>query len=147
MSVYFAEAGPYIKIGYSADPISRVSTITTSGTRPADLPRKAEASLIGWLPGERKEERDWHQFFSHQRVEGEWFTLDREVIEDLIWADPHGISVRRMSAVAVLVACKHPNLTREQMALLGVRVEAAPEAEFLKSFGDALFAARPKAAS
>lgn len=133
MSVYFAEAGPYIKIGYSADPISRVSTITTSGTRPADLPRKAEASLIGWLPGERKEEQDWHRFFSRQRVEGEWFTLDRDVIEDLIWADPFGISIRRMSAIAVFVACKHPNLTREQMALLGIQVEAPPVQEAMSN--------------
>ena len=124
MSVYFAEAGGYMKIGYSADPISRVGTITTNGTRPADLPRAADATLLGWVPGTRAEESAFHRRFAADWIAGEWFRLDPDVIRDLIWADPSGIDVQRMSALAVFAACNNPGVTREQIAQAGVRVEA-----------------------
>lgn len=122
MSVYFAQSGAYVKIGYSADPISRVSTVTTSGARPVDLPRGADARLLGWVPGDR----------DALPLAGEWFYLDPAVVRALIWADPHGVDVARMSALAVFVACANPDWSRDQIGQAGVRVEAAPWSEALR---------------
>lgn len=126
MSVYFAQAGPFVKIGYSADPVARSTTVTTNGTRPADLPRGASAKLLGWLPGGRHEEAALHRLFAADHVAGEWFYLDPETVRDLLWADPRGVDVHRMSMQAVCVALRFPTLTRDQIEQAGVPVEAVP---------------------
>lgn len=126
MSVYFAAAGPYIKIGYSADPIARASTVTTAGKRPATLPRATPTHLIGWIPGDRAVEAAMHQRFAADHVAGEWFYISADMVRDLIWADPRGVDMRRMSAMAVFTAQARPEATREQMELAGIPVEAKP---------------------
>lgn len=133
MSVYFAEAGGYIKIGYSHDPIGRSATITTSGTRPSDLPRGAGVDLIGWVPGDHWREGSIHAQFVDSRVRGEWFRLDREAMHELIWQDPHGVDLHRMSASAVFCALNYPHFTRDELESAGVRIHAATEAEVFAS--------------
>lgn len=133
MSIYFAEAGGYIKIGYSAVPCKRAGSLTTNGTRPNDLPRGAEVDLIGWVPGDRWREGEVQARFIAKRVAGEWFRdIDREVICELIWSDPCGIDVYRMSAQAVFYAIRNPGVTRDEMTAAGVMVEALPEDEVLE---------------
>lgn len=135
MSVYFAQAGRYTKIGYSADPASRVSSVTTHGTRPADLRRGTEARLLGWIPGNMRRELEVHGRFVGQRVEGEWFVLDVAEVRELIWADPCGIDIQRMSAMAVLAAIKYPEATRDDLAAAGIPIAAVPLDEAMASLG------------
>lgn len=136
MSVYFAQAGAYIKIGYSSNPISRVATVTLSGRRPKTLPRGAEANLIGWVPGGRELEAEMHRRFAGDHVAGEWFYLDPEVAREVIWADPRGVDIRRMSALAVFTAMANPDLTRDDMARAGVPIDPKPLLPFW-NFGEA----------
>lgn len=126
MSVYFAAAGPYIKIGFSADPIARSATVTTAGKRPSTLRRATPAHLIGWIPGDRAVESAMHQRFAADHVAGEWFYISVDVVRDLIWSDPRGVDMRRMSAMAVFTAEAYPQATREQMEQAGIPVEAKP---------------------
>lgn len=126
MSVYFIEAGPYMKIGFSDDPIARAESVTRTGRRPDDLPREADAELIGWIPGDRKAEARLHRRFAYLRVAGEWFWSEREQAAELIWADPRGVDIHRMSARAVLAMRKHPTLTRAEVELAGIPVLALP---------------------
>lgn len=128
MSVYFAQAGAHIKIGYSADPIKRVASVTRNGTRPSDVARFADADLLGWVPGDHAAEAAWHRRFAADHVAGEWFYLDPATVRDLIWADPCGIDLERMSALAVIAAHRHPGVSREQLAAAGIPVEANPDA-------------------
>lgn len=128
MSVYFAQAGAHIKIGHSADPIERVSTLTRNGTRPSDVAHCAEAELLGWVPGDRAVEAAWHRRFAADHVAGEWFYLDPAAVRDLIWDDPCGIDLERMSALAVFAAHYHRGVSREQIAAAGIPVEANPDA-------------------
>lgn len=137
MSVYFAQAGAYIKIGYSGDPISRVATVTMNGRRPETLPRGAEATLLGWVPGNRELEAELHRRFAADHVAGEWFYLDPEVARGAIWADPRGVDIHRMSAMAVFAAMEFPEATRDELAAAGVQIEAGDLAEFMKTFGRA----------
>lgn len=134
MSVYFAQAGPYIKIGYSADPLTRVDSVTISVERPDDLPKGADVDLIGWVGGGRRRESAMHREFARDHVAGEWFYLDRDVVVDLIWADPHGIDFHGMSARAALAARKHPDLTRDQLAQAGVPIECSDGSAFFDEF-------------
>lgn len=124
MSVYFATAGGYMKIGFAADPISRVTTVTRNGKRPADLPFAADVELIGWVPGDRQAETDMHARFADRRVDGEWFRIDADVVRELIWSDPRGVDLDRMSMFAVLTCRARPDLTRDEIAACGVQVEA-----------------------
>ena len=129
MSVYFAQAGPYVKIGHSRRPFSRVSTITTSGKRPADLPRATDVTFLGWVPGDTWVEGKWHARFIADRVAGEWFYLDPAIVRAAIWADPCGIDMQRMSAAAVFTADKSPGVTRDEIAAAGIPIEATTLAE------------------
>lgn len=135
MSVYFAESGRYTKIGFSADPIARAATLTTSGIGPDDLRRRAPVDLLGWIPGHRWRESQVQAAFIDHRVKGEWFhRIDRNAIHDLIWDDPRGIDVHRMSAAAVLYAVRYPSVTRDEIAAAGVPV-AACEFSDMRIFG------------
>ena len=136
MSIYFAESGPYMKIGYSADPTSRMMTVTRNGRRPHDLPFDADADLIGWIPGDRRAEARIHGRYASTRVEGEWFWSDRASVLELILADPRGVDFHSMSALAVLVMRKHPDWTREEVRAAGVPVEAVPEISLKRVFAD-----------
>lgn len=135
MAVYFAEAGGYIKIGFSVNPVSRVSTITRNGTRPADIPYGVEADLIGWVPGQQWTEGAWHSRYVDHRVVGEWFQgIDRDEIRQLIWANPRGVDAHRMSALAVWTCAANPDLTRDEVAALGIPVEGEQHPEQIKFF-------------
>lgn len=142
MSVYFATSGRYMKIGYSADPLSRISTITRNGTRPDDVPHLADTELIGWVPGGTAHELDLHARFASERVAGEWFVIDEAVVRDLIWSDPCGVDVQRMSAIAVFMMGRDPGLTRDAITAAGYRVEGRPLTDALTRMSDAMTAAR-----
>jgi hypothetical protein len=124
MAVYFASAGAYIKIGYSAKPEQRIGTVTVNGKRPADVRRGAAVDLLGWVPGDREREAQTHRRFAADHVAGEWFYLEPSTVRDLIWSDPRGVDIRRMSAWAVYAAMKHPELTRDELAAAGVPILA-----------------------
>lgn len=133
MSVYFIESGPYMKIGYSANPIQRNGTVTRNGARPADLPFKAKTDLFGWIPGDRKAERRMHERFANVRVAGEWFWSERKQADEIIWADPRGIHIHRMSAQAVFAMLREPAWTRDDVEAHGIQVLAVPETEALEN--------------
>lgn len=124
MSVYFLESGPYMKIGFSDNPIARAGTVTRLGKRPDDLPFEAEVDLIGWIPGDRKVETKVHKVFADIRVAGEWFWSERKVVEAAIWSDPRGVDMHRMSAIAVGTMHKYPTLTRAEVEAAGIPVAA-----------------------
>lgn len=129
MSVYFATAGGYTKIGFAADPFQRIGTVTTNGTRPADLPRKSAARLIGWVPGGYWDEGAAQARFLERRVRGEWFGgIAESEVRDLIWSDPRGVDIQKMSASAVFAMHANPDLTRDELEAAGVSVLAtSPE--------------------
>jgi hypothetical protein len=141
MSVYFATADGYTKIGYSADPAGRMTTVTRNGQRPDDLPFGAKAHLIGWIPGDRAVEAGLHRRFAAHHAAGEWFSGIKDgELRSIVEDDPRGIDVDRMTALAVFVAIAHPELTRDEIAALGVRIDAVPEPEALRSWSDDLTA-------
>jgi hypothetical protein len=125
MSVYFAHAGDYTKIGYSAHPIRRAATLTTNGKRPDDLPRGTGTDLVGWVPGDRWREAEIQARFIDRRVAGEWFRrIDDDLLRDLIWADPRGVDLYRMTSSAVLSAMQNPEKTRDEIEAVGYPVVA-----------------------
>lgn len=138
MSVYFARVGDYVKIGYSQNPVSRATTITRSGIRPDDVEFGSEVDLIGWVPGDEWLERAFHVQHIEHRVAGEWFRLDRKLAEAIIWDDPRGVDLERMSALSVLVALEYPEATRQQIADAGLRVEAASVDEAFAALSSSL---------
>lgn len=134
MSVYFATSGRYMKIGHSSDPVARSATITRNGTRPDDVEFCAAATLLGWIPGDAAREKQFHSTFADARVAGEWFLgIDEAVARELIWADPYGVDMQRMSALAVLLMVEHPELSRDDLAGAGIQIEATPLGEALAS--------------
>lgn len=63
--VYFIQADKHIKIGYSVDPMDRLSI--------ADVFNPYPVSCLGLLQGERRLEYEIHTRFKNCRVRGEWF--------------------------------------------------------------------------
>ena len=128
MAVYFAESCGYIKIGYAKDAVKRAASLTDKGTRPLDVPQGAPVDLIGWVPGDYWQEGAFHARFIDQRVRGEWFSLTADDVRPLIWEDPRGVDLHRMTAHAVLAMHRDPSLTRAAVESAGVRVLApSPE--------------------
>jgi hypothetical protein len=126
MSVYIIESGPYMKIVFSDNPIARAGTVTRLGKRPDDLPFEADVDLIGWIPGDRKAEAQMHKRFARIRVAGEWFWSEREQVAELIWDDPRGVDMHRMTATAVVNMHRHPDLTRDDIESAGIHLLAVP---------------------
>lgn len=132
MAVYFAESCGFVKIGYSHNPLSRAKTITRSGIRPAGIPFGAEANLIGWIPGDVWRERALHVEHIDDRVAGEWFSIDVDHVRDLIWQDPAGVDIKRMTAASVFTLMNSPEgVTRADVEAAGVQIDAQPLAESL----------------
>lgn len=85
MSVYFAQVGPYIKVGFSRNPERRVRRLFCSATEgppgtPHDL---ASRRLIRHIDGSKTTERLIHDALADFRVQTEWF-LDEPEVHDFI---------------------------------------------------------------
>lgn len=83
MSVYFAQVGDFMKIGYAKDPVARVDYLTYMENRPAEIENGDRVDLIGWYPGDLADEAAAHELFADQRVIGEWFTATPEMTAHL----------------------------------------------------------------
>lgn len=81
MTIYFAQVGPYIKIGFSRNPERRVRRLFSSATpAPADCPRDlASRRLLRTIPGDLSVERAVHAAVDDFRVAGEFFLGEPEV--------------------------------------------------------------------
>lgn len=122
MSVYFARVGDYVKIGFSDDPVGRSTSVTRLGLRPARIEHGAEVDFIGWIPGDLSREAELHARFAAKRTTGEWFILDRPTVEAIIWDDPSGVDIKRMSMMAVLACLKYPEMTRDELEAAGITI-------------------------
>ncbi|HCG8575818.1 GIY-YIG nuclease family protein [Vibrio parahaemolyticus] len=67
-----------IKIGISTDPIKRLKNLQTGNSR--------RLALMGWINSnnDRELERELHQKYQAQRVIGEWFEINHEIVLDLL---------------------------------------------------------------
>lgn len=83
MSVYFAQVGPHIKIGYSTNPERRVARMFSSTTRysaPTGTPTgRAHRHLIRAIDGDLGTERLIHLALDDFRIGEEWFVDEPEV--------------------------------------------------------------------
>ncbi len=64
-----------VKIGYSSNPIARLSQLQTGNTDRLDL--------LMTFPGGRELEQTIHEELQHLRVTGEWFNIDWTVLPTL----------------------------------------------------------------
>lgn len=72
--VYFIEAGDYIKIGYSRDPIGRLVQIRSGrGVKLPDGLDPSRARILTVEPGTHSHEKRLHDRFAEHRAAGEWF--------------------------------------------------------------------------
>lgn len=112
MSVYFARVKGYVKIGFSDDPISRMSTIAT-GTciKPADVNYGDKVDLFGWIPGDRHTEASMHRAFGNLAVTAEWF-WDDAAYEELIEAHPFGVPMNDVPVHVAVWMQNDPSLSR-----------------------------------
>lgn len=77
--IYAIRAGDRVKIGYSADPLSRFVKIRADSPLPV--------KLLGVQPGDRGVERKLHERFAEYRVHGEWFRPVGAVAEWAVMLD------------------------------------------------------------
>jgi hypothetical protein len=71
-SVYFADAGGHIKIGWSRKVSTRLAQLQTGSAVPI--------RLLGTMPGGRAAEQRIHEQFAHLRISGEWFIAAPELL-------------------------------------------------------------------
>jgi hypothetical protein len=71
-SVYFAEAGRRVKIGWSTRVATRLAQLQTGSADPI--------RLLGTEPGGRALERRLHERFASARISGEWFEPTPELL-------------------------------------------------------------------
>lgn len=74
-SVYFADAGGQIKIGWSKKVGTRIAQLQTGSAVPI--------RLVGTVPGGRGLERRLHDQFAHLRLVGEWFVAAPELLDHI----------------------------------------------------------------
>ena len=74
--VYVMECGGYYKIGLSATPRVRCSSIQVGNPFPV--------TLIGVAEGSDYVEAEWHAVFRAKRVRGEWYALTDEDVSRIL---------------------------------------------------------------
>jgi hypothetical protein len=76
MAVYFATAGGYVKVGYSARPVKRAGTVTVHGKRPCgvDLQRMTALAVIA---------ADRHQGISREHMAAAGIPVEAPPPEEL----------------------------------------------------------------
>jgi Meiotically up-regulated gene 113 len=77
-SVYFAQGGPFLKIGFSRNPEKRIANLGYTLSRPKDT---GPLTLIATLPGSRTLESLAHKLFGVFRIGGEWFEANSQSLE------------------------------------------------------------------
>lgn len=70
--VYFIRCEDRVKIGYSEDPVRRLSKVN------ADAPFPCE--LLGWVAADDYPERELHERFAAARLHSEWFAAIPEIL-------------------------------------------------------------------
>lgn len=77
--VYFigesAKLTGMVKIGVARDPASRLPSLQTG------YPHKLH--ILGAVPGDEKREREYHKRFAKQRRHGEWFVINRALLNEI----------------------------------------------------------------
>lgn len=71
--VYFIRAGrtANLKIGWALDPYKRLDAMQTGCPH--------QLHLVGYIPGTRTIEQEWHDRWRRFRGRGEWFALDNDL--------------------------------------------------------------------
>jgi hypothetical protein len=69
--VYAISSGDFVKIGWAADPVRRLSELNVGSPHIHEL--------IGFARGTKDHERQMHEICSEQRVRGEWFRREGDV--------------------------------------------------------------------
>lgn len=84
-TLYFAQRGPYVKIGISRDPARRVRDLRYDrGITPEDADRSQPISILHLIPGARlDDEFRMHARFDAWHVAGEWFRADPDFMAEV----------------------------------------------------------------
>ena len=69
--IYVAKANDAVKIGYSRNPLIRISSLQTSSPYEIDVLLVIDGSIF--------DEHSLHKRFSHLRMAGEWFKFNGEI--------------------------------------------------------------------
>lgn len=80
--VYFLRLGETVKIGYSTDPLSRLTGLRTAMSGPV--------TGMVFVQGTQQEERRLHSRFRKSRLDGEWFRLTSELQQLIARAAAYG---------------------------------------------------------
>lgn len=72
MPVYFAKAGPSVKIGWALNVESRIASLRCGCP--------LELNVVRTVDGPRRMEKAFHKLFRHRRVRGEWFIWGRDML-------------------------------------------------------------------
>lgn len=127
MSVYFAQVGPYIKVGYSTDPARRVRRMFKGATEgPLGVPRDlASRHLLRAIPGTKEDERRCHDALTDFCVTTEWFLDEPEVRAFVETVEPgHYPNVTRPAGKYQEPTRESPELLEAFAAMLGDTPEA-----------------------
>lgn len=85
MSVYFAQVGPVLKIGYSENPERRVANLFKGSTlysAPAvAIEHRAERRLLRAIDGDKTTETLIHRALSDFNIGLEWFVAEQPVLD------------------------------------------------------------------
>lgn len=74
-----------IKIGYSDNPFARLAQLQVGNS--------SELSILSIFKGGREEEEILHKKFASNKVRGEWFALDKHLVEALLAYQADTISI------------------------------------------------------
>ena len=73
--VYFVSNGREMKIGFSANPATRLKELQTASSSPL--------LFLGAIPGDLATEKALHRRYARFRAHGEWFRLDPDLLQGI----------------------------------------------------------------
>jgi hypothetical protein len=108
MAIYFIQAGEGgpIKIGFSVDPVARLSKVQSDNAAPC--------RLLGVMPGDEPEEGALHSKLAKHRIRGEWFAASADVLAQV----PEVVADAEPARITLpMFACKRGNVSALSRAI------------------------------
>ena len=105
MSIYFMASHGYIKVGLSTNPIIRSTQVTSYTKRPPEVPANSIPELLGWYPGDKRDELRAHAALDDHWVMGEWY-VDCPEVRDRLYSHPEALIAADITAAALFATMR-----------------------------------------
>lgn len=106
MSIYFMASNGHVKVGLSTNPIIRSWQVTSHTKSPPEVRDNSIPELLGWYPGDKRDELLAHAALNDHWVVGEWY-VDCQEVRNRLYDHPDALIATDITAAALFATMRN----------------------------------------